>query len=124
MGIFEVFSHAYYFFDVIIKKTRFLSQYIITDLDGLNPHDEPADVADDLGEGSEGEYVAAPLLPSPSSLSSPLSLQTTRFLFQYLTTNLNGLDPHDEPADVADDLGEDGEGEDDAAPLPLLPLHA
>ncbi len=53
------------------------------------------------------------LPPSPSSSSPPPPPQkTTRFLFQYLKMNLDGLDPHDEPADVADDLGEDGESED------------
>ena len=44
-----------------------------------------------------------------------------------VSTYLNGLDPHDEPANVADGLGEDGEGEDEGLQQvlpPAPPLHA
>jgi hypothetical protein len=54
-------------FFVVIKQLGFFSQNFITDLDGLDPHDEPADVADDLGEDDEGKDEAAPSLPSPPS---------------------------------------------------------
>jgi hypothetical protein len=49
-GIIKVFSQAYYFFVVFIKQLGFFSHFFITDLDGLDPHDESADVADDLGK--------------------------------------------------------------------------
>jgi hypothetical protein len=39
-------------------------------------------------------------------------------------SDLNALDPHDEPADVADDLGKDGKGEHHTPIVTLLPLQA